>query len=58
MIKISHERGVQIIELSRPDKKNAFCRSDVSMPLHTSPRLAELSGVAGTLDKDGYLLQA
>lgn len=24
MIKISHERGVQIIELSRPDKKNAF----------------------------------
>ena len=28
------------------------------MPLHTSPRLAELSGVAGALDKDGYLLQA
>ncbi|TXG94007.1 MAG: hypothetical protein E6R09_18150, partial [Rhodocyclaceae bacterium] len=24
MIKISHERGVQVIELSRPDKKNAF----------------------------------
>ena len=24
MFKISHERGVQIIELSRPDKKNAF----------------------------------
>ena len=24
MIKISHERGVQIIELNRPDKKNAF----------------------------------
>lgn len=24
MIKSSHERGVQIIELSRPDKKNAF----------------------------------
>ncbi len=30
----------------------------VGMPLHTSPRLAELSGVAGALDKDGYLLQA
>lgn len=30
MIKISHERGVQIIELSRPNKKNAFCRGDVS----------------------------
>ncbi len=28
------------------------------IPLHTSPRLAELSGVAGALDKDGYLLQA
>ena len=28
------------------------------IPLHTSPRRAELSGVAGTLDKDGYLLQA
>ena len=28
------------------------------MPLHTSSRLAELSGVAGALDKDGYLLQA
>ena len=30
----------------------------IVMPLHTSPRLAELSGVAGALDKDGYLLQA
>ena len=29
-----------------------------AIPLHTSPRLAELSGVAGALDKDGYLLQA
>ena len=29
-----------------------------SIPLHTSRRLAELSGVAGALDKDGYLLQA
>ena len=28
------------------------------IPLHTSSRLAELSGVAGALDKDGYLLQA
>ena len=27
------------------------------IPLHTSSRLAELSGVAGALDKDGYLLQ-
>jgi enoyl-CoA hydratase/carnithine racemase len=24
MIKSSHDRGVQVIELSRPDKKNAF----------------------------------
>ena len=28
------------------------------IPLHTSPRRAELPGVAGTLDKDSYLLQA
>ena len=28
-----------------------------AIPLHTSSRLAELSGVAGALDKDGYLLQ-
>ena len=28
------------------------------IPLHTSPRFAELPGVAGTFDKDGYLLQA
>ena len=28
------------------------------IPLHTSPRLAKLPGVAGALDKDGYLLQA
>ena len=26
------------------------------IPLHTSPRVAELPGVAGTFDKDGYLL--
>ena len=37
-----------------------FCIPDgiKAIPLHTSPRLAELSGVAGALDKDGYLLQA
>ena len=28
------------------------------IPLHTSHRLAKLPGVAGALDKDGYLLQA
>ena len=28
------------------------------IPLHTNPRLAKLPGVAGALDKDGYLLQA
>ena len=37
---------------------SALRRVTSPIPLHTSPRLAKLPGVAGALDKDGYLLQA
>ena len=40
------------------DNEQEWGKMAQGMPLHTSPRLAELSGVAGALDKDGYLLQA
>ena len=48
----------QQMTLRRLDKAfTAFFRRVKAIPLHTSSRLAELSGVAGALDKDGYLLQ-
>ena len=40
-----------------PEEVAAWVR-DEPIPLHTSPRFAELSGVAGAFDEDGHLLQA
>lgn len=38
------------------DWKNCLCFQ--AIPLYTSPHFTELSGVAGTFHKDGYLLQS
>ena len=46
------------VEVHPDDASAIFDAPPQAIPLHTSPRRAELPGVAGTLDKDGYLLQA
>ena len=49
----------EMVETSPGHKGGALKYERVKrIPLHTSHRLAKLPGVAGALDKDGYLLQA
>ena len=48
---------IESVPSQHPDALAQVRATIKPIPLHTSSRLAELSGVAGALDKDGYLLQ-